>query len=604
MSLNLSFEGGSNRHPEYGNIYVPEGWFAWWREGGYAAHDTEKKYPYSQPEISVIPLEPPFVDPERVCDGEQAVKFFTYFRIHWGGLYKRDVAVLKGSRVTFKYKAHAWSSTNHEADKSDTAGDGWKNFTFSAGIDPYGGDDPFADTVVWGVGAHVYNAYKQIPPVTVKAQTDFVTVFIRSTVKYPLEHCDAYFDDCEIEIEAAPTPAVCPKPREGWTERTTVLVHFDAPHEAWMEACDYADNPLLQHDVARSWDHAFWGPGLNVNIKCWQDIKDRFPVNVVANWGEEYYPFINANITNLIAYDPEPPPVWTPHRYITQGCLVGFHGCGDDGITDLQRLIMDRGGVMPSIKAYADYGWLDIIKNVDPNILTLCRLTKFDGINAEWFNPYPSDPNQTPENQAIYRMNLLKPWFEANRKRVDYFEIMNEQDPPGVEGQVLLARFFNKAIEIADAWQVKLAIFSHSTGVPEPGEWDAVAETGIFEKCAAGGHAFSLHEYGLMGVDEGSHLMRFRYVYDAHILPRMLNIPLFITEYGPHAWNYEGLSDGDLMAQLSAYDRAISQFPYVAGAHIFTLGGGGSWAQIRDRWSNLRQRYVDYVVSVKDRVNA
>ncbi len=56
------------------------------------------------------------------------------------------------------------------------------NFTFSVGIDPKGGTDPWSANVVWGEGAHIYNGYAQVPPVDVVAATSTVTLFLRSSV--------------------------------------------------------------------------------------------------------------------------------------------------------------------------------------------------------------------------------------------------------------------------------------------------------------------------------------------------------------------------------------------------------------------------------------
>jgi hypothetical protein len=76
----------------------------------------------------------------------------------------------------------------------------WENFVFYVGIDPTGGTNPFADTVVWGQGAHVYNQHAQLPAVEAKAQADTVTVFLRSRTAWPFKHNDAYWDDAELIV--------------------------------------------------------------------------------------------------------------------------------------------------------------------------------------------------------------------------------------------------------------------------------------------------------------------------------------------------------------------------------------------------------------------
>jgi hypothetical protein len=85
--------------------------------------------------------------------------------------------------------------------------DAERNFTFWLGIDPTGGTNPYAPTVVWGKGAHIYNAYHQVPSVEVTAQADRVTVFLRSRTLWPFKHNDAYWDNVVLAA-VSPTPQV------------------------------------------------------------------------------------------------------------------------------------------------------------------------------------------------------------------------------------------------------------------------------------------------------------------------------------------------------------------------------------------------------------
>ena len=68
------------------------------------------------------------------------------------------------------------------------------------GIDPTGGTNPFASTVAWGRGAHIYNQYAQLPSVEETAQADTVTVFLRSKTLWSFKHNDAYWDDAELVV--------------------------------------------------------------------------------------------------------------------------------------------------------------------------------------------------------------------------------------------------------------------------------------------------------------------------------------------------------------------------------------------------------------------
>lgn len=113
-----------------------------------------------------------------------------------GDSYWDDVALtLDGDTFTLTAWAHAWSNHavagfEHVGDArcsvappdrccgsqfwwegdappltGDPLSDAISNFTFHVGLDVYGGTDPYAATVLWGRGAHIYNGYS---PLTVQ----------------------------------------------------------------------------------------------------------------------------------------------------------------------------------------------------------------------------------------------------------------------------------------------------------------------------------------------------------------------------------------------------------------------------------------------------
>lgn len=222
---NPGFEAGWWRKTyngqEFGEIFSPDQWVAFWKEGGPVEHDPHNKTGYGRPEMHVINREPPFLDPLRIHTGQKAAKLFTFFRIHDAGYYQQVSGVEVGTRLQATGWAHAWSSNEDNARASDGVGeqpfavlaseydkvDGVRNFTFYMGIDPLGGVDPWAESVIWGEGAHIYNAFAEIPPAVAVAKATTVTVFVRSVVLWPFKHCDAYVDDMalvKVDGETAP----------------------------------------------------------------------------------------------------------------------------------------------------------------------------------------------------------------------------------------------------------------------------------------------------------------------------------------------------------------------------------------------------------------
>ena len=208
--------GGASYETDVGNIFTPSGgWVTWFH------HDPGT---WDQPEVRDAWKN---VDPHRVHSGEKGMLLFTFFRKHDAG-FLQQVRVTPGTRLRLVAWAHAWS--NHtldgyewswhngrvsagvgeggvfilEGDAPELNGDPWNdaipNFLFYLGIDPTGGTDPFADTVVWGRGAHIYNEHARPPAVEAVAQGDTVTVFLRSKTLWGFNHNDAYWDDAKLVV--------------------------------------------------------------------------------------------------------------------------------------------------------------------------------------------------------------------------------------------------------------------------------------------------------------------------------------------------------------------------------------------------------------------
>lgn len=198
---------------DIGNIFVPEGWTFWFN------HDPGV---FDQPEGRDAHKSH---DPVRVHNGNKAYMYFTFYRKHDAGLYQK-VNIEPGTTVKFSAHAHAWSNWHdgpHPDDprwsegagydsvkvlEGNTTDDDMRNFTFRIGIDPTGGINPNADTVVWGQGAHIYNEYHKVPEVEITAEAEVITVFLRSKTLWPFKHNDAYWDNALLEKVQSDEPGV------------------------------------------------------------------------------------------------------------------------------------------------------------------------------------------------------------------------------------------------------------------------------------------------------------------------------------------------------------------------------------------------------------
>lgn len=200
-------DGGPFYNP-FGEIFTPDDWVTWWREGFPCA--TAYTFKEGRPEVQVIDKT---ADASRVRSGNKATKMFTFWRCHDFGLLQQVPADV-GATYDFEIFPHAWysdcSSKPYEAplakDCVTPLTDSWDYFY--AGIDPTGGVDPMASTVEWGEAIEQYGHYYQQAEVrNVKALSSTITVFFRSECNYPLKHSDVYIDDALL-TEVDPTHTI------------------------------------------------------------------------------------------------------------------------------------------------------------------------------------------------------------------------------------------------------------------------------------------------------------------------------------------------------------------------------------------------------------
>ena len=182
-------------------INTPNGWTVFFREGLPVPWDDKNDVGFAQPEVNVIPRLPPYVDPPRVFDGVWALQMFTFYMIHDAGVYQQ-VEVQPWSTWQLSAYTHAWASVLDDPHQSYVTD--CEQVTQMAGIDPTGGTDPYADTVIWSEAAHIYDEYAQTPVVKATAISDTMTVFLRSVIKWPIKHNDVYWDAVRLEQIAAP----------------------------------------------------------------------------------------------------------------------------------------------------------------------------------------------------------------------------------------------------------------------------------------------------------------------------------------------------------------------------------------------------------------
>lgn len=281
---NGDFSGGWWRETftgqEFGNVFVPKEWIAWWLENKDVPHDPSNQIGYVKPEMAVINYESPYINPPRVLpegSDAQAVKLFSFYKIHQAGLMQ-TIDAIKGSWYKLGGYAHAWSSTDDNPWTSDGAGDkgfyslasdnvghnnALRNITFRVGVDITGGEDPWLSSIVWGEPVNIYNVYHALPELLFQAQADQITVYIKSDVLWPFKHCDAYLDNFYLYECSAPQLPDFPD-----YDSTSHLLPQTATVEQALEAMSivYTTRGTIlfsEHDVVKL--------GGNVIVYYWQE---------------------------------------------------------------------------------------------------------------------------------------------------------------------------------------------------------------------------------------------------------------------------------------------------------------------------------------------
>ncbi len=182
-------------------MWPPRDWAAWWREG----YECADGWVIGRPEVRVIGRTP---DPFRIHSGGGAAMLFTSWRCHDAGLVTL-VPVEPGREYVFSAYAHAWYSRCSEHAHHDCPLDvdcatcaNWAWQRFAIGVDPTGGVDPFASTVVWSEPMEQYGRYDRKLRVRVTAEAETVALFLRSATSHPFKHNDAYIDSVAMmEVE-------------------------------------------------------------------------------------------------------------------------------------------------------------------------------------------------------------------------------------------------------------------------------------------------------------------------------------------------------------------------------------------------------------------
>lgn len=184
--LNGGFEGD---YVDWGSstLAAPD-WSPWWNDG------------YAKPEFNPTTCYAPgYPDCSRIRSGEGSQQYGINWKHYQGGLYQQVTGCTVGDTLRFSayslgYAARAVGSTTSDPDGK---------FKMKVGIDPYGGTDPGADSVIaWSPEAFSLDIFGRFE-VTATVASSTVTVFLYSeSLHEPIQewyHNTSYWDDASLE---------------------------------------------------------------------------------------------------------------------------------------------------------------------------------------------------------------------------------------------------------------------------------------------------------------------------------------------------------------------------------------------------------------------
>jgi hypothetical protein len=309
------------------------------------------------------------------------------------------------------------------------------------------------------------------------------------------------------------------------------------------------------------------------------------------------------------------PEIDWPYPLIEQGSKLGVHTIRQNGALGFTRALVEGGAHFPVVKGVDDLGWLLEVKVVSPETIVVARLvTPLESCPGVHF------PETDLDEMADDLIDFILRKIDATaglREAVDYWEVVNEPDPPGTDGYRRLSELMFKCMDRAEDEGLKLGIFTLNAGTPEWNEMEAMVESGVFARARQGGHILSIHEGVFSPHDpvdtwwgdsipgapevEGAGALCFRYRYLYHLLEQRDEVvPLLVSEWC--GYDQGPLTPADVVERVRWYDEKAREDYWVLAFCPFTLGPVPPWGS--HDYEFAYSAIVDYMISIKDADNA
>ncbi len=307
---------------------------------------------------------------------------------------------------------------------------------------------------------------------------------------------------------------------------------------------------------------------------------------------------------------------------IKKGSKIGIHATQTVGqAIDKLKSMKNQGIDCPVWKVVDNLGAAVEAYNISPNSVIIFRFCNPDDsaqdIEKEGYD-YQGAVNRT--------FNLLYSRFQAPEEKALLYkpnfwvEVLNEADPPGVQGWGNFGRLCGMMAERATKENIKIMLPAFNNGTPEYDEFIAFTASGVFQKMVAGNHILSIHE-GQIGIKEpviiygtipnapavnGAGVLALRYRYWLDYLKKK-NIPIpgiIVTEFyagGGHGIEPDSEPKEKIVERFITADKEYAKDPEIIAILPFTICLDDGWKE--SDYTYVYDDLIKYMVSVKDRVN-
>ncbi len=192
---------------------IAQGWLPWFSTDSGA---LEPEYYAASDEASGL-------GSPRIRNGSDAQQYFSFFSTHIAGVYQPVGGIVAGSPLEFSVYSWLWSSNLDDVNVSDAEA----AMTIEVGIDPTGGQDATSANIIWSAPVSIFDEFFQ-SKIAAVAQSDIVTVFVRSVITEPLRNSVVYLDDAALVVTEITDTAMT-------AEVTAEMAATEIPVEATVE---------------------------------------------------------------------------------------------------------------------------------------------------------------------------------------------------------------------------------------------------------------------------------------------------------------------------------------------------------------------------------